>query len=150
MHRAMLRIAHKVRHKLRVKRGTRLEGVSVVVRDLKGHLLVVRHSYGPKVWALPGGGIGKGETPEDAARRELLEEVGITAERIKELGTLEEQISGCPHTAHLFEATVLEGATPDGREVIEARFFPPHSLPEPLGPHTRSRLEHWRELSKKR
>ena len=147
LHRLGLRIAYRLRHRWRVWRKVELAGVSVIVKDLRGQLLVVRHSYGPPVWGLPGGGVRKGEDPEAAARRELLEEVGMTVERLKAIGTIEEMVSGSPHKGHLFEATVLDDAVPDCREVVEARFFPPHSLPEPLGAFTRTRLEYWREVS---
>jgi hypothetical protein len=33
---------------------------------------------------------------------------------------------------------------PDRREVIEARFFPLHSLPEPLTPLSRKRVAAWK------
>lgn len=41
-------------------------------------LLMVRSSYRIE-WNLPGGGVRRGETPEAAARRELVEEIGVTA-----------------------------------------------------------------------
>lgn len=48
-------------------------------------ILMVRHveDDGREYWTLPGGGIEKGETPAEAAEREVLEETGLrlTAER---------------------------------------------------------------------
>ena len=40
-----------------------------------------------------------------------------------------------------FTGVVDDMPKPDGREVVEARFFPTHSLPEPLAPSARRRLE---------
>ncbi|GCE15393.1 NUDIX domain-containing protein [Tengunoibacter tsumagoiensis] len=53
----------------------------VLVIDQQGQLLI-QHRDGsaypwPHKWGLPGGGIELGETPEEAARRELEEETGI-------------------------------------------------------------------------
>jgi ADP-ribose pyrophosphatase YjhB (NUDIX family) len=118
--------------------------VSVIVTNLGGDVLLLKHSYGADVWALPGGGLGRGEDPAAAARREVREELGIDITRIEVIATLEEELSGSPHTAHLFAATCDQHPRPDGREVTEARFFPSHSLPEPLGRTTRSRIAAWK------
>lgn len=147
LHRALLPLAHAVRHRWRLWSKTPLSGCSVVITDLADQVLLLRHSYGPKVWALPGGGVKRGEDPALAAKREVAEELGITLGTIHSLGTIEEVISGAHHTAHLFAARAADHPVPDRREVIEARFFPAHSLPEPLGELTRRRLKVWRERS---
>lgn len=144
LHRALLPIAHFVRHGWRRWRKAPIAGVSVIVTNLTGDVLLLKHSYGPDVWSLPGGGLGRGEEPMEAARREVREELGMELVRIEPIGKLEEVLSGSPHTAHIFTAVCDRQPRPDGREVIEARFFPSHSLPEPLGRHTRTRIAVWR------
>jgi ADP-ribose pyrophosphatase YjhB (NUDIX family) len=144
LHRALLPLAHRIRHAWRRWRKAPIAGVSVIVTNLGGDVLLLKHSYGADVWALPGGGLGRGEDPAAAARREVREELGLELTRIEVIATLEEELSGSPHTAHLFAATCDQHPRPDGREVTEARFFPSHSLPEPLGRTTRSRIAAWK------
>lgn len=144
LHRALLPLANALRHRWRRWRKAPIAGVSVIVTNLTGDVLLLKHSYGPDVWSLPGGGLGRGEDPTDAARREVREELGMDLTRIEPIGTLEEVLSGSPHTAHIFAGVCDRQPQPDRREVIEARFFPSHSLPEPLGRHTRARIAAWR------
>ena len=117
--------------------------MSIIGHDLDGRILLVRHSYGPDGWYFPGGGIRRNETAEQAAYREMREETGCAIVSLTPVGVIEEELSGAPHTAYLFDGVVDAMPRPDGREVIEARFFPTHSLPEPLSPRTRARLKLW-------
>ncbi len=144
LHRALLPLAARLRHRWRKWRKAPIAGVSVVVTNIGGDVLLLKHSYGPAVWALPGGGLKRGEDPMEAARREVREELGLELARLEPVAVIEEEISGSPHTAHIFTGVCDRQPRPDGREVIEARFFPPHSLPEPLGRTTRSRIAAWK------
>jgi ADP-ribose pyrophosphatase YjhB (NUDIX family) len=144
LHRALLPLAHAVRHNWRRWRKAPIAGVSVIITNLGGDVLLLKHSYGPDVWALPGGGLGRGEDPMAAAMREVREELGVELVRIEPVSTLEETLSGSPHTAHIFTAVCDRQPRPDRREVTEARFFPSHSLPEPLGRTTRARIAVWK------
>jgi 8-oxo-dGTP pyrophosphatase MutT (NUDIX family) len=61
-------------------------GARVLLLDPADRLLLI-HADDPDEpgrdwWELPGGGIGLGETPEQAARRELAEETGIVADEV--------------------------------------------------------------------
>ncbi|GAA5190037.1 (deoxy)nucleoside triphosphate pyrophosphohydrolase [Rugosimonospora acidiphila] len=81
----------------------------VVLVDPSGAVLMqLRDEYAPSspnLWALPGGQIEPGETPEQAARRELLEETGLTAGELSPLWSgLRPRDDGFPHivTIHAF------------------------------------------------
>jgi len=52
--------------------------------------LIARHDRrGRLIWSLPKGHIEQGESPEDAAIREVREETGITARILAPLGTIQ-------------------------------------------------------------
>jgi 8-oxo-dGTP pyrophosphatase MutT (NUDIX family) len=65
--------------------------VAVVARTREGRLLLVRQHrpvVGHESIEQPSGPVAAGETPEQAARRELLEETGAVAGHLELLGTL--------------------------------------------------------------
>ncbi|TNE29132.1 MAG: NUDIX domain-containing protein, partial [Alphaproteobacteria bacterium] len=136
--------AHRLRHRWRSWRKAPISGCSVIVTNAEGAVLMLRHSYGGGSWSLPGGGIGRRESAEDAARREVREELALEIGTLVAIGEINEVISGCQHTAYVFTGMALYHPRPDGREVVEARFFPGHSLPEPQNEMTRARLALWR------
>lgn len=64
-----------------------MAGVVLIVHNEAGGILLVRHTYRtPSFWELPGGIMQGRETIEEAARRELKEEVGLEAGSLSVLG----------------------------------------------------------------
>jgi 8-oxo-dGTP diphosphatase len=51
-------------------------GADVLIRDPDGQILIVDPEYKPD-WDLPGGMVEANEAPQDAASRELMEELGV-------------------------------------------------------------------------
>jgi 8-oxo-dGTP pyrophosphatase MutT (NUDIX family) len=78
-----------------------------LVADKPGFFFLVRQwRHGAKALSLefPGGVVEKGETPEQGARRELLEETGCTAERLTLLGSMNPNPAIMSNTVHIFLA----------------------------------------------
>jgi 8-oxo-dGTP diphosphatase len=55
-------------------------GGACAIFDLRGRVLLVRHTYGRLNWELPGGGAEPGESPDETAIREVHEETGLDVE----------------------------------------------------------------------
>lgn len=149
LHRAALRLAHRTRHYWRRVVKPRLAGVSIIATNHAGEILLVRHSYGPANWALPGGGCGTAEDPAEAARREMREELAVGLHDLTLVARIEEVISGAPHVAHVFSCVLSDQPQPDRREILEARFFARDALPQPINRIATVRLRHWMALEQR-
>ena len=80
-------------------------GVRVVVWDKDANkVLMVRHTYGDEtMWHFPGGAYDPDrEVPSDSARRELIEETGLTANTLMPLLTYQTDAQGNDDTVEVF------------------------------------------------
>lgn len=63
-------------------------GAVIALRDGQPHVALIA-TRGRTRWGLPKGAVSEGETSEQAALREVLEETGLEAEIVKPLDTIE-------------------------------------------------------------
>jgi len=112
-------------------------GASVIVTDARGHVLL-QHRADNGLWGYHGGCVELGENTEAAARREMLEETGLTAGKMTLLGVF----SG-PEMRYTYpngdQASVVDivylcddysgEMRPQPEEVTELRWFAPADIP---------------------
>lgn len=65
----------------------RLTAKTIILKENKILMVKPKRGYNAGQWALPGGFVGYGETPEEAALRETIEETGVPCKIIRFLGT---------------------------------------------------------------
>jgi len=108
--------------------------VAVVPVTSDGHVLLVRQYRGPvdrELLEIPAGTRDvEGEAPEETARRELSEEVGVHAGELTLLATVHNSPGFCDEETLLYMATGLEPGEPS-REGHEERFM--EVLEVPIG-----------------
>jgi 8-oxo-dGTP diphosphatase len=107
-------------------------GVTGIVRDGDGRVLLLRHRLWPegRQWGLPSGYAIKGERFEDTVVREVREETGLEVRA----GKLVYLRSGYRLRMEVaYEAEFVGGTIrTDAFEVLEAKWFAPADLPEGL------------------
>jgi ADP-ribose pyrophosphatase YjhB (NUDIX family) len=106
-------------------------------------LLLVRNTYGRRVWTLPGGMMKRREDPEAATRREVYEEVGIAVEGFRLVGVFTGRQAQRHDTIHIFTAEVSHPTVrTDPGEILDARWFALADLPQ-LSTYARRALALW-------
>jgi len=103
----------------------------VFSKDQKEVLLIKRRDV--PVWVLPGGGIEKEETVEQACVREVLEETGFHVKILRKVGEYL-PMNRLARFTHLFECEIINGHPTTGLETKEVRFFPAKKLPKLMPP----------------
>jgi 8-oxo-dGTP diphosphatase len=107
---------------------------SVVASRYGDKWLFVRH-HDRTTWEIPGGHIETNETPDDAARRELMEETGATEFELDCVSTYSVTIDGLTGYGRLYFAEVFSlGPIPDQSEIsdIKSDLFRPEENTYPL------------------
>ncbi|MGA2513838.1 MAG: NUDIX hydrolase [Candidatus Limnocylindrales bacterium] len=103
--------------------------IGVAPLDAMDRVLLVgqyRYTLDRYSWEIPEGGGGFDESPEEAARRELVEETGYGGGQWRELCRAELSNSVTDEVAILFVATGLEPGlpSPEGTEQLQLRWVP--------------------------
>jgi ADP-ribose pyrophosphatase YjhB (NUDIX family) len=97
-------------------------------------ILLVRHSY-MAGWGLPGGGYRpRRETPEQAARREMHQELGIHLGEVTVLGEFDSNRDHKRDTITSLRAEIPRSGEASSAEIREVRWFELADLPGDLGP----------------
>jgi len=104
-------------------------GAAAVALDSQKRVCLLRqyrYVTGGWIWELPAGKLEPNEPPLETARRELIEEAGVSARHWESLGAVFSSPGVFSEVLHLFYATELEqsSAAHESAEVIEVHWVP--------------------------
>jgi ADP-ribose pyrophosphatase YjhB (NUDIX family) len=108
--------------------------VDIIIELEGGGIILIRRANPPHGWALPGGFVDYGESLEEAARREALEETSLGVELLGQLGAYSEPGRDPRHhtISVVFVAGAREGVPKAADDAREVGVFTEETLPFPL------------------
>jgi len=127
------RVASKLRNLYwRVVRPVRI-GISAIIENDACEVFLVKHSY-EKGWCCVSGGVERGESFEEALRREVAEETSLTVNSTKLLQIVYRRLRGAHVHGALYHVRASGQFKIDGTEIIEGKWFSRADLPPDLEP----------------
>jgi len=111
--------------------------VRVLILNDEKEVLLVRNWLGHQMWSLPGGGIKRGETPAEAAAREVYEETGLRVPQddLRELGVFpNDSHKQYTYTTACYAIDIAKREPKVARyrklEMLDTSWFPLEKLPK--------------------
>ena len=104
--------------------------VRVIIYHDDGDILLVKNRFSRQKWALPGGGAKHNESYEQAAVREVLEEIGLKIHNLRYLGKANSHESYAKFSVRVFAAHASDYDIKCNFEIMEARWLNINYLPE--------------------
>jgi 8-oxo-dGTP pyrophosphatase MutT (NUDIX family) len=103
--------------------------VKVLIHD-DNQVLLVLPGYGHREWSVPGGGVDGRETFEEAARREISEELNMQIDTLEYLGEYYHELDYQVSLTKVFATSPRHKEfNIDGIEIVNAAWFPLEKLP---------------------
>ncbi len=107
--------------------------VDVLIESGSDGIVLVKRRFPPFGWAIPGGFVDEGESAEEAAAREALEETGLAVRNLQQFHVYSEPgRDPRGHTVSLVFVAEAEGVPAAGDDAAEARRFTAHTLPDQI------------------
>jgi 8-oxo-dGTP pyrophosphatase MutT (NUDIX family) len=120
-------------------------GVRIMLVE-DGKVILVKHSY-QDGWFLPGGGVKRGETLEQAICREAAEECGATLNHVQFIGTYHNFVEHKSDHVCLFLSEDFSLHEKHDREIDKIAAFPLDQLPEDTTPGSQRKITAFRNGS---
>lgn len=116
-------------------------GVRGLVTDDRGRVLLVEHTY-THGWYMPGGGVERRETAEEALAREMREEAGVALTGRPVLASIHDNSAYHPGDQVLiYRCGAWTPCASDARgEILNLGWFAPDDLPADTTRATRARI----------
>ena len=135
LRRLAYRLAYRGLQVLWFLTGMEKRGVKCLACD-GDRVLLVRHTYGPRVWDVPGGSLKRNEPPHRAATREMSEELGLDDVAWQPIGEVRGTVGRRRDRIECFTAQLTDPVLRvDAGELAHVRWFPREALPADRGPY---------------
>lgn len=112
----------------------------LLIKD--GQVLLVKHRY-QDGWYLPGGGVKRKETTEQAARRECREEVGAEIGTLELFGIFTQFVENKNDHIIVFVGHDFTITPKKDVEIEQAQYFNVNQLPADINPGNKRRVEEY-------